>query len=102
MPPRKTSSASGSGTRRCEFCNSPSSAKNPVFEIQGQDVCANCVRENEEQLAEMLVSLRADDPTAAPDDAFGSTPMGMAVDALVAVRGGGRSERARSAAAARS
>ena len=48
----------------------------------------------------MLVSLRADDPTAAPDDAFGSTPMGMAVDALVAVRGGGRSERARSAAAA--
>ena len=85
MPPRKPST-SGSGTRRCEFCNTPSSAKNPVFEIQGQDVCANCVRENEEQLAEMLVSLRADDPTAAPDDAFGSTPMGMAVDALVAAR----------------
>lgn len=100
MPPRKTASPSGSGTRRCEFCNSPSTAKNPVFEIQGQDVCANCVRENEEQLAEMLVSLRADDPTASPDDAFGTTPMGMAVDALVSVRGGGRSERARSAAAA--
>ena len=86
--PRKPTTP-GTGARRCAFCNAPESSKNPLYPIEGQDVCGSCIRDNEEQLAAMLLSLRADDPTAGSDsDDFGLTPLGMAVDALLAVEGG--------------
>ena len=85
--PRKPTTP-GTGARRCAFCNAPESPKNPLYPIEGQDVCGSCIRDNEEQLAAMLLSLRADDPTAGSDaDDFGLTPLGMAVDALLAVEG---------------